>query len=424
MTRAFVSSAVLCLLLVFCLTVPVPTRAESVSELQAQINAHNAQIAQLEADIASFQKQLNDLGTKKGTLQSTISAFNLSAKQLASQIQVTQNRIASANLQIQQLTNSIGDKETTIAANQTAIAKALRSVAQGEQMPLVAQLITSDSLGSAWQAADEAAQFNRALGEDIADLRATRTVLASNRDQVSATKDKLVSLNSDLAIQKKSVEVSRTAQQRLLADTKNQESTYQKLIAQKRAQQDEFEAQLFRYEAQLRQALDPSLIPSAHTGILFPPLTQLLVTQAFGKTVDAKRLYVSGTHGGVDFRASIGTPVRAALSGVVVDTESVNIRSGCQYGKWVLVKHANGLSTIYGHLSFVYAHPGETVSTGQVLGLSGDTGYSTGPHLHFGVYASAGVKIVDAGALGSVRCAGIKTVAASPTAYLNPMSYL
>ena len=111
------------------------------------------------------------------------------------------------------------------------------------------------------------------------------------------------------------------------------------------------------------------------------------------------------------------------MSGVVVDSESIKIKSGCQYGKWVLIKHANGLSTIYGHLSFVYARPGDFVATGQVLGLSGDTGYATGPHLHFGVFASAGVKIVDSRLLGSINCAGIKTVAANPAAYLNPLSY-
>ncbi len=398
--------------------------ADAVSDIQRQIDANNKQIETLQEDIASFQKELDMLGTKKNTLQSTITSLTLSQKKLSSESKVTQSKIASANLKIKELTLSIGDKETIIAENQDAIAKALRSIAEDEQVPLVARLISSDSLREAWQTADYAIQFNRAVANDINDLRAVRTELANNRDEVSATKANLVALQNDLATQKKSVEVSKAAQQKLLADTKNQESEYQKLIAQKRAQQAEFEAQLFQFEAQLRQVLDPSAIPLARFGILASPLAQLFVTQYFGKTVDAKRLYISGTHGGVDFKASIGTPVKATLSGVVVDTESIRIRNGCQYGKWVLIKHANGLSTIYGHLSFVYVRPGDTVTAGQVIGLSGDTGYATGPHLHFGVYATAGVKIVDSSALGSANCSGIKTVAASPAAYLNPLSYL
>jgi murein DD-endopeptidase MepM/ murein hydrolase activator NlpD len=406
------------------LGVPRIALADAASDIQRQIDANNAQIKSLEADIAAYQKELDVLGSKKNTLQSTISALTLSQKQLATRIKITQSKIASANLEIRELTLSIGDKEETIATDQGAIAKAIRSIAEGEREPLVATLISAKSFSHAWQATDEAVQFNRALAADIADLRVVRTELTANRDVVSKKKAELVALQNDLAIQKKSVEVSKAAQQQLLADTKNQESSYQKLVTKKRAQQAEFEAQLFKYESQLRQILDLSTIPTARVGTLFPPLAKLVITQNFGRTVDAKSLYVSGTHGGVDYKASIGTPVKAVLSGMVVDIESVKIKSGCQYGKWVLIKHANGLSTIYGHLSYVYARPGDVVTTGQIIGLSGDTGYSTGPHLHLGVYATAGVKIVDSSALGSVNCAGIKTVAASPDAYLNPLTYL
>lgn len=408
----------------FVLGNPRFARADAISDIQAQIAENYRQSEALKAEIAADQRQLDALGTKKNTLQSTVSSLTLSQKQLATQIKLTQNKIASANLKIKELTLSIVDKEAIIAVDQNAIAKALRGIAEDDGMPLIAKLISANSLSEAWQASDQAIMFNRALSNDIADLRAVRTKLATNRDEVTKAKESLLSLKNDLAIQKKSVEVSKAAQQKLLADTKNQESSYQRLVAQKRAQQAEFDAQLFRYEAQLRQALDPSAIPLARSGILAPPLAQLYVTQYFGKTVDSKRLYASGTHGGVDFRARIGTPVKASLSGVVVDSESINIKSGCQYGKWVLIKHANGLSTIYGHLSFVYARPGDIVVTGQVIGLSGDTGYSEGPHLHLGVYATAGVRIVDSSALGSIKCAGIKTVAANPAAYLNPLSYL
>lgn len=406
------------------LGIPRFVLADTASEIQSQIEANNRQLELLKADIAADQKKLDALGAKKNTLQSTVDSLTLSQKQLATQIQATQNKISSANLQIQKLSLSIGDKEVSIAADQDAIMKALQNIAEDEQEPLIVKLISAHSFGEAWQAADESIQFNRALGNDIKNLRAVRTELSVNRDEVTAVKTNLLSLQKDLSLQKKSVEVSKAAQQKLVAETKNQESTYQKLIAQKRTQQAEFEAQLFQYEAQLKQILNPSAIPAAHTGILVSPLVDFFVTQYFGKTVDAQRLYVSGTHGGIDLKARIGTPVKAALSGTVVDTESVKIKSGCQYGKWVLIKHTNGLSTIYGHLSFVNVRPGDNVATGQILGLSGDTGFSTGPHLHFGVYASEGLRIVDSRELGSVNCAGIKTVAATPTAYLNPLSYL
>lgn len=402
------------------LAVPRFAFADAAADIQAQIDANNSQIKLLEADIAAFQKQLDALGKKKNTLQSTISSLALSQQQLAAQIKVTQSKIVSANLQIRELTNSIGDKEATIAANQDAIAKALRRVAEDEQTPLVSALISSHSLQEAWRTADQAGQFNRALAEDIASLRAARTTLAANRDQVTVTKASLVALQSDLTLQKKSVELQRTAQQKLLSDTKNQESAYQKIIADKRAEEAAFEASLFELESQLKYVLDPSHIPPAGTGVLRWPLSDVFITQQFGKTSSSQRLYASGTHNGIDFRARIGTPVRTALSGTVLAVNYGAVQY-CQYGKWVLIKHSNGLATLYAHLSDISVSNGAAVSTGQVIGFSGDTGYAIGPHLHLTVY------IAEAISFKQYVCwnKSVVTIPIAPVnAYLNPLSYL
>ena len=147
--------------------IPTIAHAQSVAELQSQIDANNRQLESLKTEIATFQKQLDEIGEKKSTLQSTISSLALSQKQLTIQIQITQNKIASANLQIKQLTLSIGDKEASIVSNQSAIAKALRKVAENEQTPLVTSIISAHTLGEAWKVTDEMVQFNRALSNDI-----------------------------------------------------------------------------------------------------------------------------------------------------------------------------------------------------------------------------------------------------------------
>lgn len=394
--------------------------ADAAADIQAQIDANNNQIKSLEADIAAFQKQLDALGKKKNTLQSTIHSLTLSQQQLAAQSKVTQSKIASANLQIRELTASIGDKETTIAANQDAIAKALRRVAEDEQTPLVSALLSSHSLQEAWRTADQAGQFNRALAEDIASLRRARTTLATNRDQVTATKASLVALQNDLTLQKKSVELQKTAQQRLLSDTKNQESSYQKIIADKRAEEAAFEAALFELESQLQYMLDPDRIPPSGSGVLRWPLSDVFITQQFGETSSSQRLYASGTHNGVDFRARIGTPVRAALSGTILAINQGSVRN-CQYGKWVLIKHSNGLTTLYAHLSDISVQNGTVVSTGQVIGFSGDTGYAIGPHLHFTVYVAEAVSFKQYACWNK----SFVTIPIAPVnAYLNPLSYL
>lgn len=211
-------------------------RAQSATNLQTQISEHAQQISSLENEIAAYQKQIDALSTRKNTLQSTISSLTLSQKQLATKIKVTQNKIASANLQIQELSLSIGDKETAIAEDQTAIAKALQQVAEDEQSSFIVTFFSSHSLLEAWQTADEIIQFNRALANNITDLRTLRTALATNRNQVTATKKDLVSLQLQLTAQNKSLIASKIAKQQLLVQTKNSESNYQKLLAAAQAE--------------------------------------------------------------------------------------------------------------------------------------------------------------------------------------------
>jgi murein DD-endopeptidase MepM/ murein hydrolase activator NlpD len=87
-------------------------------------------------------------------------------------------------------------------------------------------------------------------------------------------------------------------------------------------------------------------------------------------------------HNGVDWAAPTGTPIAAAGDGTV---EQVGGRGG--YGNYVRLRHANGFSTAYGHMSRYAAGvaPGVTVKQGQIIGYVGSTGLSTGPHLHFEV---------------------------------------
>jgi murein DD-endopeptidase MepM/ murein hydrolase activator NlpD len=85
-------------------------------------------------------------------------------------------------------------------------------------------------------------------------------------------------------------------------------------------------------------------------------------------------------HRGVDIRLNMGDPVHCAFNGVVRIARPMGA-----YGNLVVVRHYNGLETVYGHLSKIKVKPLQVVTAGQVLGLGGSTGRSTGPHLHFEV---------------------------------------
>lgn len=105
------------------------------------------------------------------------------------------------------------------------------------------------------------------------------------------------------------------------------------------------------------------------------PVENPIVTDTYGYTRNTGGTNI--LHKGTDFKASIGTPVKAMNKGVVRYTHNSPI-----YGKEIVIDHGKGLSTLYMHLSKINVHQGELVQEGHTIGLSGDTGYAVGPHLH------------------------------------------
>ena len=83
-------------------------------------------------------------------------------------------------------------------------------------------------------------------------------------------------------------------------------------------------------------------------------------------------------HAGIDLAAAEGTPVKSALKGQVLKTGYNDSR-----GSYILVRHENGVQTLYQHLSFAAVRQGQAVEAGEIIGMVGSTGLSTGPHLHF-----------------------------------------
>jgi len=103
------------------------------------------------------------------------------------------------------------------------------------------------------------------------------------------------------------------------------------------------------------------------------------ITQPFG----VPELGVGAPHTGVDIGASIATPVLASASGVV---SFAGGDPSTSYGYYAIVDHGGGVSTLYGHLALPpFLHPGQFLAQGGLVGISGSTGFSTGPHLHFEV---------------------------------------
>lgn len=420
----------ICFLFIFIfllsgILMPSIIKGATVEELQEKINSNNTTIQQLQEEIKQLSSKLGETSAQRKTLQNAINALELNSQKLRNELKVTEKKIGSTDLQIQELAVNITQKTSTIERNKIALADSIRKLNQSDSQSMIETLLIYPNFSSFSREVENLFEFQKAVRTQIQELHNLKQGLEINKDQTEEKKDQLLSLKSQLADQNRVIEVNKNEQTKILTQTKNQESAYQQLIAEKRAKAKAFEDELNAYQAQLRIALDPSLIPTAKTGVLAWPINPHTITQYFGNTAFAQSGAYNGSgHNGIDLGAPIGTPITSAGVGIVQGTgDTDQACPNASFGKWILIKHNNGLSTLYGHLSVIKVSAGEQVQTGSVIGYSGNTGYSTGPHLHFTVYASQGVQIVSR---ASVSCRGaIFTMpVADLKAYLNPIVYL
>jgi len=401
-------------------------QAATIEELQREIEERNANIKSLEQEIQHYQTQVAEVGKQANTLTNTIKSLDLSKQKISTDINVTENKIGKTNLQLSQLQLDILKKERNIQESRAIIGETFRKMNERESYSLVSTLLANVGLADFWNEIDS---LNRLQGEikvKIAELETLKAELENSKILTEKNKTTLVSLKTDLSGQKNALEQTTKEKAELLKATKSQEANYKAILAEKVARKAQLEKEIFQYESQLKIAIDPTAIPASGKGVISWPLENVRVTQYFGNTEFATQnpqIYNGSGHSGIDLGAAIGTKVLAAKDGIITATGDTDAVPGCwSYGKWVFIKHPNGLSTLYAHLSGISVSAGQAVSSGQTIGYSGNTGYSTGPHLHFGVYATQGVRITKFE--NSINCKGATIPLADPKAYLNPLSYL
>jgi murein DD-endopeptidase MepM/ murein hydrolase activator NlpD len=396
--------------------------AQTVQDIQNKINQKDSDIAQLEKEIATYQSQLDDLGQQKNSLNSSLKQLDLTKKKLNADIAVTQNKIDKTNLTIQNLSSDIGDKERSITNNIYSIKLQIKNANELEQKSLVENILSNNDFTALWNDVDNMVTVRDSIRASVVKLQEIKGELEDTRAVTINAKNELTKLKSQLGDQQKIVVQNTNEKNKLLTQTKNNEANYQKLLKDRIAKRDAFEKELQDYEAQLQFILDPSKLPAGR--VLRWPLQKIFVNQLFGKTVDSKRLYASGTHNGVDFKASVGTPVMSMADGRVLGVGDTDLTCpGASFGKFVFIQYENGLSSTFGHLSLAKVSEGQQVKRGEVVGYTGATGHVTGPHLHVSLYASQAARMDSR---PSVACGGrIYRVPVAPiNAYLDVLSYL
>ena len=407
------------------------TSAQTVDELRSNVNDLSTKIKTLDAEIAAYNTKILSTQGEAKTLKQALANLEYQRTLLSKEITRTLLKIKSAQEKIVVTQGEITVTQNIITKNKKAIMELLRTLYRNESSvpPLLATLIKTGKLSDTLDLVKRNTEVSNSINLKVQNLKNSKDELQVTKIAYEESKKQLETLNENLSDQKITIEQTSNAKNQLLRLTKNKESEYQKLVEERKIKKGELEQELLDVESKLKVFVDASKLPKYGTGVLKWPLAVVKITQFFGNTPFASQnpqVYNGSGHNGVDFGVPVGTAILSAESGIVLGTGNTDTSCvGVSYGKWVLIKHSNGLTTLYAHLSKIDVIAGQTVTQLQKIGLSGNTGYSTGPHLHFTVYASDSVHISGSTEYKSKVCGTYMIMPLAPRAgYLNPLSYL
>ncbi len=425
--RSFISSLLIASLFIG-INPFTSVHSQTADQLKGDLDNLSAQIKALDAEIKSFNSKISQTQGEAKTLKQALANLETRRSGLNKDIAYTKLRITQAEENIYFTQNKIKSTESTLERNKLALAESLRTLTHSEQSipSFVGALAPGARITDALDISKRSGDISNAINEKVRALVDTKTTLSVQKASYIQHKTSLLNLNETLTERKELVDQTSKDKSSLLQKTKNKETEYQKLVSDRKKKKNELEVEMLDVEAKLKTIVDVSKLPKYGKGVLQFPVDNVVITQYFGNTPFSSKnpqVYNGSGHNGLDFGMKVGTPIYAAQAGTVLGTGDTDLAcSGVSYGKWVLVKHANGLTTLYAHLSVIQVKAGDTLGGRQKVGLSGNTGYSTGPHLHFTVYASDAVQITN---YTSKVCGTNMRMPVAPRAgYLNPLSYL
>ncbi len=413
----------------FIHVLPIFAQQTEIDTLKTQIEERNNRLKDIEKEIAGYQTELKKVGGQKSSLQKAINQLELERKKVQADISYTQNKINATDLEINKLSLEIDRTTHTIETRRHAISETLQTLNALDDTSMIEVLLKQENLSTFWGEIDNLQQIRAYIADEVHMLSEQKNILSDKHLTDTQKKNDLLKLKAQYSDQNEVLVGNKTEKAQLLSATKNEEAQYQKLLKQKETAKELILKELRDFESKLKFILDPNTIPPKGTPVFKWPVNGV-ITQLFGGTEFAKQnasIYAGRPyHPGIDIGVPRGTPITAPLSGTVRATGDTDAVVGCySWGKWTLIDHPNGLATLYAHQSVISVVAGQQVSTGDIIGYSGNTGYSTGPHLHFTVYAKAGVSVRKFNEIKAVTsCGAATTPVAATDAYIDPMSYL
>jgi murein DD-endopeptidase MepM/ murein hydrolase activator NlpD len=351
------------------LSAPLPQRIE---EKRSQIEQAKQKEGVLSTDIAQFSTRIDSLQGEISATQARLDRAQASLDRQRAELLEVRDQLEEARDRLESLRRELETARKVLAARLVEIYKA-------DAPDALTVVLESDGFGDLLERAEfleRISDQDREITDEVRRLRdrardqAVKLAELEEREQLAAERilaerDQIAQAQSQLLASRDELSSARASKRGVLAEVREQRGVLEEDLAS-------LEAEQARVAAALSGAPAPGPVRQG-SGQLIWPLNGP-VTGAFGEARPGHM------HAGIDISVPEGTPIRAADSGRVALMGWVG-----GYGNYTCVQHTGSLSTCYAHQSRFATSNGANVSQGQVIGYSGNTGNSTGPHLHFEV---------------------------------------
>jgi len=364
-------------------TVPVPAGAS----VEGRLDQTRGKIDQASRQRGVLTDQIAGLSTRIRGYETQVAALRAEERQAEVRLAAKQAELEQAEAEVHKAYAELKVLAARLKRAIKVLSDRLVAIYQDGPSSVSELVLTSRSYGDLIQKSTYLEQIQNRDQNVAGRVRELRDAQKKIVVRLRTAKDRIEKARDEIATEKANLTTARSAveiQQNQLMSARSQRRSALGTVNSRVDHLEEIEADLqAKIQAQIGAAsgagalpAGPMTAPSA-AGLIWPVSGTL--TSGFGGRSSPGGVG-STNHEGIDIAVPEGTPVRAAKGGTVI---MASYNGG--YGNYTCVDHGSGLSTCYAHQSSFAVSAGQRVSQGQVIGYSGNTGASTGPHLHFEV---------------------------------------
>lgn len=363
---------------------------DDFSALNSKLQSKRSEIDELQTQAEKYRKNIQSKRNEAFSLKNELDLLDIQIAKAKVEVKAKEQEIALTKLDIEESDQKIDQLTKKIARQKERIAELLRMIYQNSEYSELEILLLNNSLSEFFNQLKYVEDLHGGLHQQLLEFKDDNSKLENERGLLKEKEAKLDEQKQTFIAKRDVLEDQELTKSQLLTSTQNSEKKFRNLLADLKDEQSAIDAEIVSLEKNLRKKLEEQEKAKSLAALsgerLQWPVPKNVITAYFHDPNYPYRYVFE--HPAIDIRASQGTTVKAASSGYVA---KANEDSNCT-GKYayIMIIHADGFSTVYGHLSQIDVNEGDFVVLGQRLGLSGGMPgtcgagrLTTGPHHHF-----------------------------------------